>query len=389
MYIAESDTIDFMYQAQPQSFGEGLYFGLPEDIYHRIPAISSTGLKNLLVSAPDFYFNSELNPFREEDGEDEDAKEWRVFGKASHTRVLEGKKVFDSLYCVEYLAPEGCLDTVSDLKAWVASRGIDTKGLKSNAGNPPSKWGKSEWIEYVQSIDPNVLIFDVEQAKYFRETNGRIQMTQKDLRRIEIAAAMIEKHPELRYCFTGGFAEVTVIWKQVAIDHDGKSITLWFKARIDYLKPEAIVDLKTFTNMRNKPIDQALHDAVENMKYHVQTAFYTAAGIRAIGFARRGITTTYSVQRFGPTPEFLKELAASKGHTFMNVFQKKGGAPLARGKKFSQALRKFTEAQDYIELAIKLFCRYYQMFGTDIWVDVSSITEFVDDEFPARRINPF
>ena len=48
------------------------------------------------------------------------------------------------------------------------------------------------------------------------------------MRRIEIAAAMIEHHPELRHCFIGGYAEVTVIWFE-----DG----LWFKARFDYLKP--------------------------------------------------------------------------------------------------------------------------------------------------------
>ena len=379
MYIVESETINFLYNGELKEIGEGLYFGMPEDLYHRIPALSSTGLKNLLISAPDFYFNSELNPLRDEDAEDEDASEWRKFGKAAHTRVLEGRAVFDSLYCVEFIPPEGCLDTISDLK-----KALDDLGVPSQ-----SKWKKADYVAAALAANPNVLIYDNEREKYYRETGGRIQMTQKEMRRIEIAAAMIEKHPELRFCFTGGHPEVTVIWKQTVKDKDGKPVTLWFKARIDYLKPNAIVDLKTFANKNNKPIDQALHDAVEYLGYYIQTVFYVYAGAWAIEFAKRGIVTTYSVHRFGPNPEFLEELKASTGHGFVNVFQKKGGAPLARGKRFSPKLKKFEEAKDKIEYAIQLFIQYYQTFGKEIWVDVSAITEFSDDEFPARRINPF
>ena len=377
MYIAESDTIDVMHNGEVQSFGEGLYFGLDESVYHRIPALSSTGLKNLLISAPDFYFNSELNPLREEDAEDEDAKEWRVFGKASHTRILEGKEIFDSLYCVEFIAPEGCLDTISDLK-----KALDDMGVPSQ-----SKWKKADYIAAVLNANPNALIYDNEREKYYRETGGRIQLTQKEMRRIEIAAAMIEHHPELKHCFTGGHPEVTVIWR-ATVTIDNKPVILWFKARLDYLKPQAIVDLKTFTNMRNKPIDQALHDVVENMKYHIQTAFYLLAGQAAIVFAKRGMVAVYT-KRCAPTAGFLQALLESNGHQFVNVFQKKGGAPLARGKYFSPKLKKLEEARDYIDHAIKLFCKYYAQFGNELWVDDSSITEFVDDEFPARRINPF
>lgn len=360
-------ALDFSYQGQPQHITPGIYFGMPEDLYHSIPALSSTGLKNLLISAPDFYFNSWLNPMRDDDQEDGDsAKEWRRFGKASHTRNLEGKKTFDSLYCVEFLPPEGCLDTVADLKRYCIEVGIDTKGS--------SKWGKSEWISAVKFNNPNVLIYDVEREKYYQETGGKIQLTETEMRRIEIAAAMIEKHPELRHAFTGGYAEVTVIWIENG---------LWFKARFDYLKPRAIVDLKTFTNKRHKPIDMALHETMAAMKYHIQVGLYTHAAEWASGFARAGISTTYSVDRFGPDADFLKNLGENKiGHEFYNVFQKKGGAPLARGKKFSRNLNMMACANASINIAIDRYKEYSAEFGTGIWVDKSSISDFEDALFP-------
>ena len=50
-----------------------------------------------------------------------------------------------------------------------------------------------------------------------------------------------------------------------------------FKARFDYLKPKAIVDLKTFGNFMNKPIDSAIYSAMASGKYHIQAAFYMRA----------------------------------------------------------------------------------------------------------------
>ena len=35
---------------------DGFYFDLPEDDYHAIPALSASGIKNLLISNPDFWF---------------------------------------------------------------------------------------------------------------------------------------------------------------------------------------------------------------------------------------------------------------------------------------------------------------------------------------------
>lgn len=373
-------ALEFLYQGEHQSITPGLYFGMPENLYHAIPAVSSSGMKNILVSPPDFYFNSWLNPLRDEDAEDEDAKEWRRFGRASHTRILEGKTVFDTLYCVEFLAPEGCLDTVSDMRKFCSENGIDTKGS--------SKWAKPDWINQIKMVAPHALIAEIEKEKYYRETGGKIQMSEKEMRRIEIAAAMIEKHPQLQHCFTGGHAEVSVVWYEDITDPStGEVVRVWFKARFDYLKPRAIVDLKTFTNMQNKPIDMALYNAMAGLKYHIQVGHYTNAARHAALFAQEGVITTYG-QRFTPTPAFIEELAKGhrertiEDHDFFFVFQKKGGAPLARGKKFPRTMGMMKCAEASIQQAIGLFLQYSAEFGTGIWVDKTGITDFEDSLFP-------
>lgn len=358
-------SLNFMYQGQPHEITPGLYFGMPENLYHALPwCLSSTGFKNLQISAPDFYFNCWLNPLKDEDAEDEDAKEWRRFGKASHTRNLEGKAIFDQLYCVEFIAPEGCLDTVAELK-----KACDDLGIPA-----PSKWKKADYIQAIMAANPSAMIYEVEKERYWRSTQGRIQLTEKEMRRIEIAAKMIEAHPELKHAFVGGYAEVSVIWVE-----DG----IWFKARFDYLKPRAIVDLKTFTNQLNKPIDIAIHQAMAAMKYHIQCAHYTRGADWAAGFARAGIMTTYSVNRFGPDPEFMKELGESEGHEFYHIWQKKGGAPLARGKKFQRDLSMMKCGEASVQQAIELYKKYFALFGEGVWVDQSSITNYEDGMFPA------
>ena len=54
-------SITITHNGEPFELREGIFFGMPEDLYHALPCHSSTGFKNLLISAPDFFFNSRLN----------------------------------------------------------------------------------------------------------------------------------------------------------------------------------------------------------------------------------------------------------------------------------------------------------------------------------------
>ena len=358
-------------------YAEGIYFGMPEDEYHALPMLSASGIKNILISPTDFYYRSWLNHDRNEDMEDTQAM---VIGRAYHKRILEGKEIFDRLYCPSFEAPSDCLVTIDDMKSALSDRGHSGK----------STWKKADWILACRTYMPDVKILEIEKQIYDAQTNGRIQLSPELISRIELAAAMIEKHPQLSKCFSGGYAEVTVIWQD-----DG----IWFKARFDYLKPRAISDLKTFSNMQNKPVDLALYGAMGNMKYHIQAAHYLNAGDKAIQFAKRSIASNNTGEgrfvfaytsignglvSYTAAPhlgDFCAKLANTEQHDFFFVFQQKGIAPLARGKKFERGSM-YACGQASIEMSVRLFKKYYAIYGEDIWVDEQDITSFDDALFP-------
>ena len=348
-----------------EHYPEGIYFDMPEDEYHALPMLSASGMKNLLISPTDFYYRSWLNAERNDDQEDTQAM---IIGRAYHKRILEGKAAFDQLYCPAFVPPAQCLVTIDDMKQALLQAGQTGK----------STWKKPDWVIACRTWLPNAMILEIEKQKYDDATAGKTQLSVELMERIELAAAMIEKHPQLNKCFTGGYPEVTIIWQDE---------TIWFKARIDYLKPRAMSDLKTFTNMQNKPVDLALYGAMANMKYHIQAAHYMNAGDRAIQFAKRadaGEQTVFGAgggDKMMAIKDFCQKLAQAEQHDFFFVFQQKGIAPLARGKKFERGSM-YGCGQASIEMAIQMFRKYYAIYGEDVWVDPQDITSFEDANFP-------
>lgn len=79
---------------QPAGLPEGIYFDLHEDEYHADPALSHSGMVDLLSHPLDYWTNSPLNPARAKFG----ATEAMIFGKRCHALLLEGNAFFDRYY---------------------------------------------------------------------------------------------------------------------------------------------------------------------------------------------------------------------------------------------------------------------------------------------------
>src|ERR1700691_112364 len=73
---------------QPTGFAPGIYLGISNDDYHADPAIGSTGCKRLIQSPLDYWWNSSLNPDREE----QEVTAAMRLGTAYHYKVLEPHK---------------------------------------------------------------------------------------------------------------------------------------------------------------------------------------------------------------------------------------------------------------------------------------------------------
>lgn len=78
---------------QPVGMDEGLYFGLHKDTYHNDPALSHSGMTQILrtESGYDYWVNSVLNPNRPKF----EASDAMIFGERCHKLLLEGMAFFN------------------------------------------------------------------------------------------------------------------------------------------------------------------------------------------------------------------------------------------------------------------------------------------------------
>lgn len=131
---------------QPQGLAEGIYFGLDDEKYHNDPALSHSGMTKLLVSWPDFWVNSSLNPERKK----KQPTEAMEFGKRSGM-LLTQPKVFHQSY--------------------------NTHGRSSPTAK--GNWLSSiEWQKLTESVDA---IIDVDiGAQHFRDGYAEVAVVWRD-----------------------------------------------------------------------------------------------------------------------------------------------------------------------------------------------------------------
>ena len=340
----------------------GIYFDFPEDQYHKLPALGSSNIKDLLANPVLFWANSWMNPFKDQD-EDEQDTTAKDIGSAYHKRILEGSDAFYRSYATSF-DPSMYPDAVSssdEIKQKLREFKQLGHDVKLTANKP-------FLIEQLLECDPEIEIMDAKKAEYEEIYEGMKFLDQKVIDRIEYAAAMIEKHPQLGKCFVGGCPEVTVIWQHPEFPH------IMQKCRIDYLKLRAFVDLKTFANKFNKPTERAIYSEMANYKYHIQACYYWEGVEQAVRFAQKG-------QVFGDhDQEWIKKFSQAEDFDMFYVFQQKGIAPVARGKKFSRG-SVYQCGMVAIQQAYEIYNENIKRFGCEQWVDITPITDFHDDEF--------
>jgi PDDEXK-like domain of unknown function (DUF3799) len=350
---------DFNPIEHPGIMPDGVYFGLDEGRYHAALALSSGGIKHLRVSTLDFWARCPaLNP--EYKDEETDAK---TIGRAYHKRIVEGKEAFQALYAaaVDPADYPRAVRTISEIKSAIEQAGGPIKGLASLK--------KVDLIARLQEYDPAAEIWEQITSEHGERNASKTLLPAGLIASIEIAAAMIERHPQLSKAFTGGMPEVSIFW------HDRTSGTPC-KARLDYLKPAAVIDLKSFENSIGLPVRKAIARAVANYRYHIQVALY----LEAANAARRLIGDG---QVFGGAdPAFLRALCAAPERTWLWVWQQKGIAPLARGMVLDRGTVLDIGRME-VDQARHTFARCWEAYGTDPWVSIEDIATFDDTDFPA------
>lgn len=316
---------------------EGIYFGLPENIYHRLPWVGSSGMKTLYASPPDFWFDSPMNPLREPRVE----TFAKTFGTALHHRILYGRESFMRAY-QRYDGEDGDSVSADGLKKWIVAN-----------GGAPAKLKADNERMVVEEFRTNLLtapIYD----------------------KIMVASQMILKNPHLAQAFTGGWPEVSIFWIQ-----DGMKC----KARIDYLKLKSIVDLKSFRSKeRTKTLDQSVLQDLFNYRYDIQVAHYQNGRTAARELFKQGKVFAYSGPR--PGDEWLSKALATPEVGWVFVFYKADGMPISKSYQVPFGSPAHMSGRVAVETATAAWRDNMEKFGTDAWVNTDEPFQIAEEDMP-------
>jgi len=294
----------------PTEIADGVYFGMIDDAYHAIERLSCSGIQKLLVSPANFWAESWLNPapLRVEI-----SALVRSIGRAYHSARLE-----PDLFARNYVRaldkaelPEGALVTGADMGAALAEMGLAKSG------------SVSEQAARLRANGYEGVIWQVELEKWEARRNKRIAIPAVTFDEIVEDGERLRASPAIAELLSGGAAEVSVFWTC-------PKTGIKMKARIDYLKPLAWIDFKTFDNSRGKVLNQAIADAFRYNRYYVQAVLYREA-VEAI---RNGL-----VDLVGDATDAQRDLLAAvqlnpAPLACYYVFQEKKGIPNVLARRF-------------------------------------------------------
>jgi hypothetical protein len=406
---------------------DGVYFNMPEDVYHAIPRQSSSHIQNLLVSPGTFYAKSWLNlrkanqlaaaatfeverqPWARDLAEqaiselrawqpelewsDIDPKEVSTaaqqLGKAYHCAKLEPDLLS------QRFARKPSRSDFPDCKVWT---GTDIERQFVALEQPKKKAGETveDQARRLEESGYEGTIFPLEIARFNEWLGSRLPIDAEFWDQMtEDVAQLLES--DLSDLLHGGAAEVVVLFTFRGIR---------MKVKIDYLRPDAWTDLKTFDNTRGKNVLQAIVDAFQWNRGWVQAAVYREAveSIRTQGLQIVGSASDEQRKLIAQIQMRPEELEC------WFVYQEKNGIPnvFARKCKFfdvplsvtmqhagasAEAIATvdaanrtpqlwFQRAQQAVATALQDFADYSQIYDRgQAWRPIRSRGEFSDDDF--------
>ena len=372
--------------ARVEAIVDGVYFDLPDDIYHAVPRLSASGLQKLCVSPATFWRGSWLDPDRPP--LDEEQTEAQLLGKAYHKARLE-PDLFEATYVRKLDKTEfpDALFTADHMKAVCEDIGLSKTGTKDVLAD--------RLVDHGYRDRP---IWTVMEREWEEQRNGRIPLDAKHYDQMMRDMENIRGNGEVAELLVNGFAEVSIFYT----DQHG----IKMKSRVDYLALTHWSDFKTFENSRAKELDQALADAMRYNRYYVQAVAYRDAveAVRVGGLDIIGDAT--DAQR-----AFIAKLRLNPHELECHyVFQEKKGVPNLLAYEFpfymvpfstianeigatedrkaaARALtrnrtRLFMKGAHEIIEAKKLFVLYSQVYpaGTP-WFPLKARRQFTDEMF--------
>jgi hypothetical protein len=337
----------------------GVIFGLPAADYHADPSLGASDLKRLLQAPAVYWWHSWMNPNRP-GPQDSPA---RQKGRALHKLVLEGVEPFCRCFAQapEAEAYPGALVTHDDFKAKCRELGEPLSGTKA------------ELAKRIKGKAPDVIIFDEILATFraMAERDGLEILSRDTMREVKDAAATIILNPHLARAFEGGVPEVSIFWVENEVP---------LKARFDYLKPLTIVDLKRFSNTRERPVDMAIRGAIAEYRYDIQARHYLDAYRALYHFAHERQSQGLVLGETHLPTKWHKALAPPDEMRWTWVFHGTDGPPVSKGRDLVSGSPALNRAARELSEARSLYRDCMARFGTDPWIDDEPVRELTEGD---------
>jgi hypothetical protein len=331
-----------------------------------------SAIKDLVKSAPEFWWHSPWNPLRPP--EEEKAAYQR--GDALHLK-FESPRVYARTYGVRpsLETMPGTIDLVRDLQ----------EAYRRHFRSERAPTDKETLIRDLIKHKAPVHLLRVEQVKFDRRgakhLDPAVHAVIEMLHRMAMMTTQQWKLPKgsltIREALRGGLNEVSVYW----VDEDG----IRQRARFDKLKPNITIDLKGLTDWKRNDFKLSLLKEVILRGYVIQWAHYDEG--------RRQLRKAVAEGRvFGGTKEQLRrleEIAKAEEWAWGWIFAKLDGAPQLRTilRTTSEGDPQYEEAVQQRFQALTNFTFYREQFGMEeMWFDNQVVWEPEHNDWPTFSV---
>jgi len=382
--IEEQDLQEFLAEFKPENkkdkaiqkeeYQEGLYFGMPEEEYHKIPYFSRSLADEMIVDVEEFWYKSPMNPDRPQREETEAMK----LGTAIHSMILE-PGTFSEKYCkkpvYEDYPNKTILITSDDIKEFLTSIG------EKKTGNKP------ELIERaLPYIDPKTyIIWDSHIAEWTQNLDGQRIITGEMAEILEGIKAGIDRRPKIKQLLENTVSEITIIWRDPITG-------IMCKCRLDCARPEAIGEVKSFSIKNRKNIYKAMCDSIVYEKYNLQFYVYHIALkiiLEKIKARKAGV--------FGDVnQDWLKEFIKNPDKQFFFIFARTQAPHQCMAIELQESYASgassnvyYTQAEMMWNAAIKLYSECCEKFGVNRWINEKEVETLMDEHVPAVMYQGF
>ncbi|PTC00324.1 hypothetical protein C9975_08140 [Thalassospira xiamenensis] len=246
---------------------DGIYLNMPNDLYHSLPALSSSGLKKFSKS-PAHYFREYLSDICDK----RTATQRKSFdaGSYSHELVLEPEGFYDRYFreVMESDYPRA-IKTAEELRIALSERGLKTTGTKDVLANRLKEADPSAEILDVivaenrnrQGVATQQTIDGVMETLY----GGKLEIRGDIWEKAHRAEKTVRRHPQANTMFSNGLPEITFIARC-------PDTGLMLKCKFDWLRfDDDAVDLKTSQSAEPSEFNRF----IRTYRYDLQESFYT------------------------------------------------------------------------------------------------------------------